>query len=416
MRKIAIIPARSGSKGLPNKNILMLSDKHLIGYTIEAAVKSDYFDEVIVSTDSEYYGAIATSYGANVMYRNEELSNDNATTASVILDLLNKVSCDYFVLLQPTSPFRDENHIKEAMDLFEKNYSEYDFLVSMCESDKSSELIKPIFNNNLGEYDLDYSNYRRQNSKEYYPNGAIFIAKKESYKISKHFFGPKSFAYIMDKESSIDIDTILDFEIAISIMQKKEKFKILNNNIKKRITDKKELFSYKKDITLIGHSLFDFWNIDKILGYSINNLAISGISSKGYFELIVNTGLLTSISDKVFIFLGTNDIVLKDWKNTDTIDFVNKIISYIKIINPKCKIYFLEVPVVNNRVDRLNSTIEKLNIDLLNSVNADFININNLISDVNGDLSLEYTYDGLHFNEKGYEILKQIIEEVLLYV
>ncbi|END7904885.1 acylneuraminate cytidylyltransferase, partial [Escherichia coli] len=102
--KIAIIPARSGSKGLLNKNILMLCDKPLIAYTIEAAIESKVFDKVIVSTDSTEYKDIALRYGAEVIMRDKELASDKATSFVVVKDVLEKNNgYDYFALLQPTS-------------------------------------------------------------------------------------------------------------------------------------------------------------------------------------------------------------------------------------------------------------------------------------------------------------------------
>lgn len=163
MKKIAIIPARSGSKGLVNKNILMLLDKPILAYTIEAAIQSEKFIKVIVSTDSLEYKEIAEKYGAEVVMRGEELSNDSATSYMVIKDVLEKdlgVEYDYFVLLQPTSPFRNYQHINESIEKFEKNISNYDFLVSMTETSKTSTLIKPIEEDeSLKHYDLDFSNY-----------------------------------------------------------------------------------------------------------------------------------------------------------------------------------------------------------------------------------------------------------------
>ena len=90
LKKIAIIPARSGSKGLPNKNILMLLDKPLIAYTIEAAIKSNEFQRVIVSTDSLEYKEISEKYGAEVILRDDYLANDKATSFMVIEDVLKK--------------------------------------------------------------------------------------------------------------------------------------------------------------------------------------------------------------------------------------------------------------------------------------------------------------------------------------
>ena len=113
MKRIAIIPARSGSKGLKNKNIIDVCGKPLMAYTIEAACKSNLFDRIIVSTDSIEYGRLAQKYGAEVMYRGEKISNDKATTFMVIEDLLSRINCkiNYFVLLQPTSPLRTEKQL-----------------------------------------------------------------------------------------------------------------------------------------------------------------------------------------------------------------------------------------------------------------------------------------------------------------
>ena len=170
MNKIAIIPARSGSKGLVNKNILMLLDKPIIAYTIEAAIQSNYFSKVIVSTDSLEYKEIAEKYGAEVIMRGENLSNDTATSYMVIEDILQKdlgIEYNYFMLLQPTSPFRNYQHIRESIKKFEKNIESFDFLVSMTEATKNSTLIKQIEEDgSLKNYDLDFSTYKRQNYKE----------------------------------------------------------------------------------------------------------------------------------------------------------------------------------------------------------------------------------------------------------
>ena len=92
MNKIAIIPARSGSKGLKNKNIIDVCGKPLLAYSIEAALKSACFDTVILSTDSDEYAEIGKRYGAEIMMRGENLSDDKATTFMVIEDILAK-SC-----------------------------------------------------------------------------------------------------------------------------------------------------------------------------------------------------------------------------------------------------------------------------------------------------------------------------------
>ena len=224
MKKIAIIPARSGSKGLKDKNIIDLCGKPIMAYSIEAALKSGCFDRVIVSTDSKKYGEIAESFGAEVMYRGEALSSDTATTYMVIEDILRLIEeeIDYFVLLQPTSPMRRSHHVVEAVELFEKNSDRFDFLVSVKEAEHGAVLVKPIDEDmSLKHFDTDFANYRRQDYKDYSPNGAFFIAKPDKYLERKHFFGEKTIAYIMDRADSVDIDDLIDYELAKILMKKR---------------------------------------------------------------------------------------------------------------------------------------------------------------------------------------------------
>lgn len=416
MKKIAIIPARSGSKGLPNKNILMLGNKPLIAYTIEAALKSNEFERVIVSTDSLEYKYIAEKFGAEVFMRREELSNDKASSFVVIEDVLNKIgtTIDYFVLLQVTSPFRNENHIKESIKLFEDGINEYDFLVSMQKSDKSSSLIKPIYDSGtLEEYNIDYSNYSRQKYDEYHPNGAIFIGKVKEYLEQKHFFGKRSKAYFMNKEDSIDIDDSLDFEIAITILTKKNKGENLIKAIKNRIEQKNDLFNEVKDITLIGNSLFDNWRIEKLNNNSVVNLGIAGISTKQYQEYILNENKIKYIANKTIIMTGTNDIVDKSLNFEDILNNINKLIESLLKINKNTKIYFIEVPSIAFRMDRNKEEIFRLNEYLKNNLDGriKYIEVNKYMTDDFKNLKLEYTYDGLHFNEEGYKILEKILEK-----
>ena len=416
MKKIAIIPARSGSKGLPNKNILMLGNKPLIAYTIEAALKSKEFERVIVSTDSLEYKYIAEKFGAKVFMRSEELSNDKASSFVVIEDVLNKIeiTVDYFVLLQVTSPFRNENHIKESIKVFENGISEYDFLVSMQKSDKASSLIKPIYNSGtLEEYNIDYSNYSRQKYDEYHPNGAIYIGKIKEYLEQKHFFGKRSKAYFMNKEDSIDIDDSLDFEIAITILNKKNKEENLIKAIKNRIQQKDELFDEIKDITLIGNSLFDNWKIEKLNNNLVVNLGIAGISTKQYQKYILDENKIKHIASKTVIMTGTNDIVDKSLNFEDILNNINKLIKSLLKINKDTKVYFIEIPSIAFRMDRNKEEIFKLNEYLKNNLDESikYIEVNKYMIDDFKNLKLEYTYDGLHFNEEGYKVLEKILEK-----
>lgn len=207
---------------MKDKNIADLCGKPLIAYSIEAAIDSGAFDRVIVSTDSEKYAEIARAFGAEVMMRSDELSNDSASSFMVIEDVLKRADADYdyFALLQPTSPLRNAQHVIEAVNLFENNSAQFDFLVSMKESEHAKVLVNPIEEDlSLKHFDTDFSNYRRQAYKDYTPNGAIFIGKPDEYLSRKHFYGSKSMAYIMDERSSVDIDNEIDLELAKVLMK-----------------------------------------------------------------------------------------------------------------------------------------------------------------------------------------------------
>lgn len=421
INKIAIIPARSGSKGLPNKNILMLLDKPLIAYTIEAALTSGVFSRVIVSTDTLEYKAIAERYGAEVHLRNSAVASDTATSYMVIEDVLTHCcdvnTIDYFMLLQPTSPFRNCIHIREATTLFEQS-NNANFLVSVTESNKSSALIKPIYSDlTLKEFDVDFSNYRRQDSKEYTPNGAIFIGKIAAYFKKKHFFGKDSLAYIMNKRDSIDIDDRVDFDLAVAIQSQTNKTSLLNELVSRRINEKIHQLHYCSPITLIGHSIFDYWNVKFLGGNEINNLGIAGINSKDCFHFLSDNMSTIKVGDIVLLFAGTNDIVLEGWSPEFTITWSDKIIELIHNVNAEAKIYFLSIPPVRGRIERDNSTINNMNITLMKNVEkfefVTWVPLSNSFYDEFGNLCDDFTNDGLHFSSLGYQQLEQDILEVL---
>ena len=220
MKNIAIIPARSGSKGLKDKNIKLLNGKPLMAYTIEAALKSEQFDDVMVSTDSEKYAEIAKSFGAKVPFlRSAETSTDKASSWDTVAEVLgryaeNGQTFETLCLLQPTSPFRTAEDIKNAYELYN---SKADFaVISVCEAEHS-----PLWCGHLpesGEFlnfiNEDAMKQRQAGEKFYRLNGAIYIVNCEKFKTDRYFYQSGSFAYIMPQERSIDIDTALDFKMA----------------------------------------------------------------------------------------------------------------------------------------------------------------------------------------------------------
>lgn len=146
---LAIVPARSGSKGLKDKNIKKLSGKPLLAYTIEAAIESNIFKEIIVSTDSEVYADIAREFGARVPFlRSAALADDSASTNDVITEVLGWVNTGdlkQFMLLQPTSPLRTVNDIICALNLFTEKKA--NAVVSLCEVDHSPLYTGEVPNN-----------------------------------------------------------------------------------------------------------------------------------------------------------------------------------------------------------------------------------------------------------------------------
>lgn len=225
MKNIAIIPARSGSKGLKDKNIKLLNGKPLIAYTIEAAQKSNLFEEIIVSTDSEKYAEIAREWGASVPYlRNEDLSSDIASSWDVVKDVLmnykkNGEEFGTVTLLQPTSPLRTYEDIITGYNKMRER--DANLIVAVCEVDHS-----PLWSNTLPE-DFSLTKFMdqglimtpRQSLPTYYRiNGALYIVKTDYLMSTDNIYSEKSFAFIMSKEHSVDIDDLVDFKIAEILM------------------------------------------------------------------------------------------------------------------------------------------------------------------------------------------------------
>lgn len=222
---IAIIPARKGSKGLVDKNIKELNEKPLIAYTIEAAKESKCFDSIIVSTDSEKYAQISKKYGAEVPFlRSEKNSSDTAGSWEVCNEVLGKLDKKYdiLVLLQPTSPLRNSQHIKEALDLFfEKNAN---IIVSVTKMSHPIQWCNYLPDNlSLNNFVKEENkNKRRQDLPESYKlNGAIYIIKSELIRPGLDLFCENSYAYVMEEKNSLDIDDEINFITAEVMIKNK---------------------------------------------------------------------------------------------------------------------------------------------------------------------------------------------------
>jgi len=223
--KLAVIPARGGSKRLKDKNIYPLQGKPLIEYTIESVLESKCFDTVVVSTDSEKIANVAKKYDVVVHNRPAELATSRATVVEAMLDLMNETERhDIFAYFLPTCPLKTAEDIRGVMNLY--NEDNVDAAISVVEYDIPIQLaiimngdnVVPVFDNLTSG--LTNSRYIK---KYYRPSGAVYSAKWESLIENKTFFAGNIKGHIMSKENSVDIDDLTDIIVAESILTKVKK-------------------------------------------------------------------------------------------------------------------------------------------------------------------------------------------------
>jgi N-acylneuraminate cytidylyltransferase len=225
--KIAIIPARSGSKRVKNKNIVEFLGKPLISYTIEAAIKSKLFSKVIVSTDDEKIANISMKYGAEVPFLRQEYEDDYSPVSLATIHTLQQAETYYrqkfstVVQLFSVCPLRDATDIVNAVGYFVDK--ELDFSISCSEF----PLMTPWWGHTINENKIPKSVFpealkkRSQDlEKMYCPSGAIWIANREKLIESKSFYGKGHAFFPLSWQSAIDIDTQEDLELAELFYQK----------------------------------------------------------------------------------------------------------------------------------------------------------------------------------------------------
>lgn len=228
MRILGVIPARSGSKGVLKKNIKNLGGIPLIVHTINVAKKSN-INDLVVSTDSEEIADIAELNGIKTKFlRPIELSSDTSSSIDVIIHALNKMEqinntqYDAVIMLQPTTPFRNVNDINNSIKILAKN-KDADSVISVTNVDgnhparmkyiKNDILIDPAF------CEKKENQNRQELNDMFIRNGAIYLTKREVI-LNRSFKGKKSYALIMSKNRSVNIDTPYDFEYAEYIYNK----------------------------------------------------------------------------------------------------------------------------------------------------------------------------------------------------
>ncbi|MGJ0353049.1 acylneuraminate cytidylyltransferase family protein [Aliarcobacter cryaerophilus] len=212
---IAVIPARAGSKGLPNKNIKYLGGKPLVAWPIDIAKQSIYIDEIIVSTDGEAIYKIAKQYGAEVIIRPPELSTDESLAIDAIRHVIetykkNKKSADIIVILEPTCPLRSVQDVDGAIELL----SEFDSVATYVEASLNPHRAWKIENSKATLFIENVVPWlpRQKLPKAYQLNGAVYtfyVEKLPNDSISPVF--GRNGSIIMPRERSLDIDTEIDF-------------------------------------------------------------------------------------------------------------------------------------------------------------------------------------------------------------
>jgi CMP-N-acetylneuraminic acid synthetase len=217
LKIISIIPARGGSKGLPKKNTIELNGKPLIFWTIKASIKSKYITKTIVSSDDDKILSISQKYKAEILKRPAELALDTTPTEPVIEHVLKNIeninTYDYLILLQPTSPLRDENDIDKSIELLIKRKATA--LISTTIID--NKVLKAFKNNKYGYLEgilnNEYPFMRRQDlPKILMPNGAIYIVSIQEFLKTRKLFTNETISFEMSNEKSLDIDTRSDLK------------------------------------------------------------------------------------------------------------------------------------------------------------------------------------------------------------
>lgn len=227
-KSLCVIPARSGSKGLKNKNIMDLCGKPVLAYTIEACVQSGIFEQVFVATDNEEYAKIAKKYGACVPFLEPiEMAQDDISSLEPVLYFYDKLNqkYDYIWCMQPTSPLRKDKDIINAYEIIKND--------STCEFVLSTTIVDPHYFH-WALIDKDNGMARMYFGKEmlvdrselkdivYRPNGAIKVGRMSSVLAEHSFFGNNIRRIEMPEDRSIHIRSQFDFDLCRFLLEKRD--------------------------------------------------------------------------------------------------------------------------------------------------------------------------------------------------
>ena len=216
MNIAALIPARGGSKGIPNKNLRIFKGTTLIERTIKQAIESDYIQRVIVLTDNMEIAEISKNSGAEIPFiRPDYLATDKSPIIETVIYTLEKLpELNDFILLQPTSPLRRVSDIENIIEL--RNIQKRHSAVSVCEISEYPEWMFRVQNNFMTNF-LSQENLakRRQDlEKVYMLNGALYLSTRKHFFDNLNFISKETLPYLMEKRYSVDIDDEIDWQYA----------------------------------------------------------------------------------------------------------------------------------------------------------------------------------------------------------
>ena len=218
MSRVAIITARGGSKRIPKKNIKDFCGKPILAYSIEAAIKSNLFDEVMVSTDSQEIAKIAKDYGAQIPFmRSRETSNDYAITMDVLKECIAKYSeigkeFDTVCCIYPTAPFITSQKLKEAIEIFD--LKDADCVSPVVQFSFPPQRSFVIENDKLVyKWPENYAKRSQDLEKMYHDVGQFYVYKTEAIK-NKSIHEMSNYPIIVPESQVQDIDTMEDWKLA----------------------------------------------------------------------------------------------------------------------------------------------------------------------------------------------------------
>jgi CMP-N,N'-diacetyllegionaminic acid synthase len=227
-RIIAIVPARGGSKGIASKNIKLLCGKPLIVWTIDIARRSKLVDELVVSTDSQEIADIARGAGASVPFvRPAELATNTAPTMGVVEHVLehfrNKLATvfEYVVLLEPTSPLREDDDIDQMLSKLDAHSESFDSIVSIGQGGEHPSIMKRIVGDRRAPFapELTMTTRRQDNEPAFFPYGVAYIAKTSALATERTFYTKRCTYHRIKRYQNYEIDDLYDFLAVEAVMR-----------------------------------------------------------------------------------------------------------------------------------------------------------------------------------------------------